>query len=722
MKLKCNTVLSLLLKSCVFFVSVFLLHSCIGEKEECEGFEDRTEEDVAYFTVSVIFSDEDKKSENTRAQFDGTENTYDSGYFFNYGVDEESDICSDAGANWLLAYDENGQSIISLPLVSFTSVKPGDGNSSRSYKAVCQVNPETLDLTRVKNLKIILNAGEQLQNAIRQGENPDAIILAQTERGNNDYLFLKSKNADGFRRYHTMSSSVIVNNGRAETAVNIDEFKYYPTPEQALERPCATLYVERMQTKYTVLFRPDTYAGPEQYFLSSEVWNYNPSTQQTEKSADNVIVFSPSSSRRVYYVNSFNVGDDMPTVNRGYWKASITGWNVNATEPSEYLFKSFGSSPGTFASWNFTPWGQRTPVRNLWAVDPNYSGGKEAYPDQYRHALDISTAEGVTAMYPYEGYEESTTYPLNYLSFRALSGRDIRQFTSENTYDAVNVFGNKQERLEDRLQYRCGNHIVVGAQLLIEGMDAAGVYNPTNPTTVDNEGLVVSGSDRVKSKYFMNNIYWTEDAYINYYCKYLANNIDATTECKSDLTIGHSFVPNNVFTPAYGEAKFYVQEGGTFRLANSEDFEIKPVYIIGGDGWCYPFPKREAPNSNNTVLKVKQANGAIHTVTVEEYDKLAYGYPFYFAKGFTEGRMYYAVPVSSNTSRESANNFGLVTGDYGAVRNHWYHYRFTELTSVGVPVHNPDQPIVPNREPSLLGLGFEVRIIPWHVVEEDVKI
>lgn len=107
---------------------------------------------------------------------------------------------------------------------------------------------------------------------------------------------------------------------------------------------------------------------------------------------------------------------------------------------------------------------------------------------------------------------------------------------------------------------------------------------------------------------------------------------------------------------------------------------------------------------------------------MEEYDKLAYGFPFYFAKGYTEGRMYYAVPISNDSSRENASDFGQRTGDLGAVRNHWYHYRFTSLTSVGVPVQNPDQPIVPNNEPSLLGLGFEVRIIPWHVVDVDVNI
>ena len=705
-----------LLRVSIFFVILFLLGGCKGEDPDFDSPSKPADGNTSYFTVSIVFSD-DLPSASTRASFDGADNVYDSGFFFNYGIDEESDISPEEGANWLLAYNASGQFVASLPLVSFRSAAVSDSNTGKSYKAVCRVNPESLQLSRISSLKIVLNAGSQLRNAIRNGVDLDNLALVQTEAGNYDYLFNVSAVDNGTRRYHSMSSSMVVQNSRTTTALTMGELKYYPTPDQALEKPCATLYVERMQSKYTVLFRPDIYAGSDQFFLNSKVWNYDSNTQSSEQASNNLIIFSPSSSRRVYYVNDFDIDSDMPTVNRGYWKASITGWSINATEPSEFLFKSFGNSPGSLSGWNFTPNGLSSPVRNLWAVDPDYSVGVDAYPDQYRNAFDISTNESVSALAPYQGAENS--FPLNYLSFRALSKRDIRQYTSENTYDATIVFNNNKDRLEDRLQFRCGNHIIVGAQLLIEGMEAAGVYNPS---AVDAEGLIVSGSDRVITKFFMNNIYWTRDAYINYYCKYLANNIDATTQCKSDLTLGTSFVPNNVFTPAPGEAVFYVRDGSQWRKADYRDFTIQPVYIIGGDGWCYPFPKCSDYNQSATVLHVKQNDNSYRQVSVDEYNKLAYGYPFYFAKGFTEGRMYYAVPVSGNSARENLNNFGLVTGDYGAVRNHWYHYRFTSLTSVGVPVHDPDQPIIPNPEPSLLGLGFEVRIIPWHVVEEDVNI
>ena len=169
------------------------------------------------------------------------------------------------------------------------------------------------------------------------------------------------------------------------------------------------------------------------------------------------------------------------------------------------------------------------------------------------------------------------------------------------------------------------------------------------------------------------------------------------------------------------DLQFDVYDSGVRRLADYRDFSIQPVYIVGGDGWCYPMPASNPNNPRNTVLYIRQADDSYRQVTVDEYNKLAYGFPFFFAKCYNEGRMYYSVPVSGSENQTSLN-FGLNTGDFGAVRNHWYHYRFTSLSSVGIPVHNPDQPIVPNKEPSILGLSFEVRIIPWHIVDEEVNI
>ena len=705
MKIRRSYILKLLLITAL----ALPMWSCIWDGTDCNGTGDDGN-GFGYFTVSIVFSDDNMPK--SRAAFDGSDTYRDDNYFFNNGIEEESRISTDPNANRLLVYDAAGNIITRLSLTSFVADETSQNGQGKSYKALCRIPASSGLLDNMSYMRIILNASRELQEAIDSGEDLDELLISQSSTGDTDYLFLTATNDNEQVRYNTMSSSIVVKDSKATTAITMNEKKYYPTPDEALASPCATLYVERLQAKYTVLFRPDATSGKEQYLDDNEVWDYTPSTETSEKSSSNVIVFSPTMARSVYYVTSFDVNDNMPQVRRGYWKASIVGWSINGTEPSEYLFKNFGNSAGSFSSWNFT---SNSPIRNLWAVDPNYDEDPSIYPDQYRTAFDISTTSAVNSLNAYEAEPEK--YPLNYLSFNQLMKRDIRQYSAENTFDAGVVFLNQKEYLENRAQYRCGNHLVIGAQLLINGMDDDAIYNPTS---VDEQGLIVAGDSRVKSKYFMDNIYWSEDAYINYYSRELANNLDATTKCLSDLVAADEpFIPNDVFQPAENDTKFYVNDNGSWRVADSRDFTIEHVYIIGGDGWCYPVPKHD--DKGQTILYVHQANG-YRQITVEEYNKFAYGYPFYFAKGYIEGRMYYAVPISNNETRENAPDFGLTTGDYGAVRNHWYHYRFTGLTSVGVSIHNPDQPIVPNNEPSILGLGFEVRIIPWHVVDEDVKI
>lgn len=694
--------------SLIICFAIFPFTSCITEEEN--GPASGQTDDVAYMAVSIVFSD-NPISQSTRAHFDGDQNVTDRGYFFNNGVDAESRICEEQGANWLLAYNASNQLIATLPLDFFSSDDVAKDNTGRNFTAVCEVSQAKDLIANISYFRIILNASASLQSQLAGDTDPENMTLSQSEAGNIDYLFRVS----GADKFNTMSSSMVVTNGRRATAVTMSDVKLYPSRLQAIQSPCATLYVERLQTKYTVLFHPQANSVYDQFFFENRVWNYHTRNEISSEADNNVIYFTPSANRRVYYVNSFNVEDEYPSVSRGYWKASIVGWAINGTEKSEYLFKNFGNNPSAFNGWNFTPTGLSSPVRNLWASDPHYSDDKNSYPDQYRDAFDDESSEGDVKIFPYEGNESS--YPLNYISFSNLSKRAVRQYSAENTYDAVSVFNNDIERLNNRLQYRCGNHLIVGAQLLIEGFDDNSIYNAT---AVDNAGLLTAGTNRVKTKYFMDNIYWDETAYINYFCKHIGNYMDATTPCISDLTLRERFIPNDVFTPDVNDAKFYVREGSGWRLADARDFTIRPVYIVGGDGWCYPFPKTDATGSN-TILYAHQANGSYRQITAEEYDKLAYGYPFYFAKCYNQGRMYYAMPISGS-SDQSAMRFGLTTGDFGAVRNHWYHYRFTGITSVGIPIHNPDQPIVPNNEPSVLGLGFEVRIVPWHIVEENVKI
>ena len=707
--------------SSLLFTSFLALSLWSCQDDNFDMGKDGDDGGKAFFSVSLVFADDSAPGKTRANEFDGEENVNDQ-YFFNNGVEEESLITTDSDANWIFGYDANGNLLLKLSLSAVKFDKDGSDNTGKMFRGACELSlGESKLLPQVTSMRVVLNANKTLQTKIKAGERVENLALTQTAGDDNGYLFHKSDD----KTYHTMSTSMTAGAGGALPAFKIDEggLKSYYSMHEALENPCVTLYVERLQSKYTILFHPGSEFAPDLYLDENKVKAYDLSSQTTSDASNAVITFTPEKlsetvENQVFYVNEFDIEDRVPEVHKTDWKIAIVGWGINGTEKSEYLYKNFGTNGSTFQSWNFTPGGYDAPIRNLWAVDPNYNSSPSSYPDQYRPAYD-QIEHGTVNEY----YNNENSYQLNYLSFNQLINRNIRQYSAENTYDATTVFPNGIPDLNNRMQFRCGNTLFLGAQLLINGFDDAEIYSPTE---TDRNGLVISGSKKVKTKYFMDNIFWSDEAYKNYFSKYLSYNLNSVNECVSDLTVGESFIPAEVFRPADGENKFYVVgDDGNYRLADYRDFTIGPLYIVGGDGWCIPYPSNDGVN---TVLWVKQAVGDLDNpegyqyrrITLDEYRKFAYGFPTYFAKGYTEGRMYYAFPISiANTG---ANNFGLTTGEYGAVRNHWYHYRFTNLTTIGIPVHDPDQPIIPTKEPSTIGLGFEVQIIPWHIVEEDVNI
>lgn len=670
--------------------------SCIYDNY---GIEDGqgTDEDGTFLSVSFVFAG-DVGGSSTRGDFEGT-GTDDNGYFFNTGLIEESQITTDSEANWLMAYS-NGEFIGAFPLISVK--ESGATGMGVTYTGVCEVTGKEELVKKIDNLTIALNTNSGVTS---MGDITGSIFHV----------------SDGIS-YHTMSSSTIVNgSGKVEPVTKINEggIRTYPNRYLALENPSATLFVERLQSKYTVLFNTDS-EGADQYFDKDNVYNFAENANNSSQAESNLIVFKPTPPEnfkddeevtQLFYVDDFDIHkEDIPIVHLGDWKASITGWGINGTEKNSHMFKGLGDNPKDFEKYNFTPSGYNFPVRNMWSVDPNYTTAS-GYPDQYRPAWDVS---GVNA---YKNNESNNV--LNYMSFKDLSNRGIRQYSTENTF--IQPTG---EQIADRAQYRCGTTLLVGAQLLIKDFDDDEVFNPKQ---VDRYGLIYTGADaaskdakRVKTKYFMNGIYWSEAPYINYFIKYLSSNLNTTADYTPFEGKG-DFIPNDVFKPAKDEDIFYVLEDGEYRMADYRYFHIEPLYIKGGDGWGMPYPELDPTDKTLTCLYVCQDNPEaendenapkkIYTqIKLSDFEKFAYCFPTYFAKVYNEGRMYYAEPISDSK------------GMLGAVRNHWYHYRFTTLSNVGIPVQDPDQPIIPTHEPSVIGFGFEVQILPWHIVEEDVNI
>ena len=84
--------------------------------------------------------------------------------------------------------------------------------------------------------------------------------------------------------------------------------------------------------------------------------------------------------------------------------------------------------------------------------------------------------------------------------------------------------------------------------------------------------------------------------------------------------------------------------------------------------------------------------------------------------------MYYYIPIKHMSSDDIVDNeYEYNVGRYGVVRNHWYKLNINAIKNPGIPVDDPNQPIIPNDDPDQdYYAAFEIVILPWHVITNDV--
>lgn len=182
--------------------------------------------------------------------------------------------------------------------------------------------------------------------------------------------------------------------------------------------------------------------------------------------------------------------------------------------------------------------------------------------------------------------------------------------------------------------------------------------------------------------------------------------------------------------------------------ATENDLCLIPAEIAGGDGQCLIAPKTDylGPNHKFYLAPVRMVNGQ----PVDDQGKpVPDGGQYYrdFSKSveisfnhlvglihksigpidvFTDGRMYYSIPVPHRVS--SLNMTGSspswkTLGNIGAVRNNWYNITVSNITDVGIPVENADQPIVPVMDIHRNYINANVSIYGWHSLkQEDIPL
>lgn len=111
--------------------------------------------------------------------------------------------------------------------------------------------------------------------------------------------------------------------------------------------------------------------------------------------------------------------------------------------------------------------------------------------------------------------------------------------------------------------------------------------------------------------------------------------------------------------------------------------------------------KIEADNSEKTP-----ADGEIETYMTDAH---------HVVNLWEGGRAYYFTNIKHHGPANSVF-------EYGVVRNHVYKLTLSSIKGLGVPVVNPDEPIIPeNPEDKLFYVGAKVRILKWRIVNQNVN-
>ena len=699
----------------LLIASTAVLCSCVNESFS-ENHPDDPEQEASYETYYAAFRLHIEDTEKSRSVFDSEYDDIDD--IFNKGLPFEralyfpsdipgSDEEEDAGQaiyHFALLVDEN-QKIVSniLPLEPLEGPFEKDNQENElSFTVYTKLFTTKDNINNFREFSgkiyVVLNASHSLVEAVKTiiaKDNDISSLKLSKGVNNDDILFLKNKNGafitdkEG-NRYFTMSSSMIIEGDKVVPAVN-GNFEIFNNEEEARNNP-VNIYVERLQSKYTVLFAKN---NTQSYYYLSSTGGISGAENETGTyiPVKGLFIYPNRTPKKIQYVTSYSRSDfidDRKTVEvkeTDRWRINIVGWYVNGIEQEEFLFKNLDPNAGyTKENGWFQP-STEINIGNFWSEDPHYDkNDKSYYPDQYRPHKDDSSST-------VNSWNEDAT--LKYFSFNDLSKRNLRNYTPENTFTS-DLLG--ENPIDSKSHLRVGSHIIVTAQLIIpdetdgsKNFEHSGI---STSTTVDSKGLLISGQNGVKSKFLMNDIYWEELAYKDYVVEYLGYWM---------LTAENQKI--------FGENDGYFYDNETGVKATGASFDIEEVYLKGTDNMVWLKP-------NKKLYIYRPSQRKYEALDPDKYKKLFFEHQNYFAQRLTDGRMYYAEGTYHNMTEggyyENRDKTPIDLADFGTVRNNWYSYTIEFISAPGVPVSKPDEPIIPNNDPTVSGMGVSLKLIDWH--------
>lgn len=185
---------------------------------------------------------------------------------------------------------------------------------------------------------------------------------------------------------------------------------------------------------------------------------------------------------------------------------------------------------------------------------------------------------------------------------------------------------------------------------------------------------------------------------------------------------------NWIYKPEFEEGSPYKVSITTQNISDEEiqDLDLIPAEISGGDGQGLIAPSKDRMGMRWKYYLAPASDESGNNMDYDKAVDISFNHLVALIHKiigpvdiFKNGRMYFSVPIphrySNTTEQQNWSRFG----GFSVVRNNWYNISVTEITRLGTPVADPTQPIVPVMDVKRSYINMGVKLLDWHVVEED---
>ncbi len=747
-------------KLLLLIVALCMLGGCDDTLKESDGNVAPGNEHLSYLCVNITTSD--GNSAGTRAWGEGSAGEAADAEF-DPGFEGEWALAPEPESHWLFFFNQDGtfHSASRLSEMDLTNVGTGeypDNKEKTLGTFVAKVDISKGQAKPASCLAVINGRPSRMQELelkLERGETDgktaakwlmtkltDPLAGAElTKEG--PIIAFYTPNETGSKRinYCTMTNAVYVpgeggvatQTGKVKVLQEIPDSKLCDTQDQA-KKNALTIHVERMAVKMEVEF-----TGKTKTEKVKEEGGEKPI-----KGYDFPVVLKPEGDDNK--VNQKEEGSSSSTSKS--WAAAIWGWRINAVAKQTYLFKNlddatageldkgtatakpkYSSSEDKVNEQFFANWNDANRFRSYWAVDPHYTNA-DIYPTQYRRAADeVATSRPYKDLTP----EQQEASPLHYYTYNQSLERNY--VTTDNAATRGNLLGHPvyryctentlgEELLKGSTYEGAATHVLFIAQLLIG--DEVDQVKDGEGASYDVD-KVKGAMEKISDKYYSDGYYYNKADYMKTAYSGLWKGLKKGEMQVTDIFGKMNDKEDDLEFPKYVTSITLdgtdVTLTDTYMDEHVEDgiFELVPAEIISGDGRVM-LGLKEAYKDKELIVK----GGATERATDEEVrmnsnQLLSAVYEFAgYADYFKNGMMYYYVPIRHVTAGRSEGSYQL--GDIGVVRNHWYKITVNSVKRPGIPVSDPDQPIIPNVDPADQYLGLDIHILPWHVIEQNIDL